>query len=132
MRMVGRNAQRLSTINNIFAQTQCQGSYSLFSLFVAYGIVVERAQHTTEIRIIAVAILPAHHFLQNDSHLLLIYDIAGGSHIGFGILVEHRRIHTLDGTCQHLQHGILVFEIGNHIGGIDTGKRLVVGILQQR
>ena len=68
--------------------------------------------------------------MQYDSHLLLVDDVARGSHVGLRVLIVDRSIDTLDGTRQHLEHGIFVVEIRNHIGGVDTSKRLVVSIFE--
>ena len=70
--------------------------------------------------------------LQDDCHLLLVDDIARCGHISLGIAIEHRGIHTLDGTRQHLKHLILVLKIRYHIGGIDSCKGLIVGIFEKR
>ena len=70
--------------------------------------------------------------MQDDRHLLLVYHVGCCRHIRLGVLVVDRGIDTLDGTSQHAQHLILVVKVRYHISGIDTGKGLVVGILQER
>ena len=77
-----------------------------------------------------VAIFLADNLLQDDRHLLLINDIACGSHIGLGVTIINRGIDGLDGTSQHTQHFILVFKIRNHISRVDTCERLVVTVFQ--
>ena len=129
--VIRTDAQGLTTIHDILAQSQRQGSNTLLGLFIADGIEVQRAEHTAHVGIIVVAILFAHHLLQDDRHLLLVDDIAGGRHIGFGVAVEHRSIDTLDGSGKHLQHLVFVVDVGNHISGIDTGKGLVMGVFEQ-
>ena len=76
--------------------------------------------------------LLAHHLLQYHRHLLLVDDVARGGHIRLRVAIIHRRIHTLDGTRQHLQHGILVLQIRNHIRGIYSGERLIMSVLEER
>ena len=46
MGMIGRHPQRLSAIHDILSQSEGKRGNTLFSLLVANGIVVERAQHT--------------------------------------------------------------------------------------
>ena len=70
--------------------------------------------------------------MQDDGHFLLVDDIGGCRHVGLGVAVVDRGIHTLDGTGQHPQHLVLVVEVGNHIGTVDSGEGLIVGILQER
>ena len=132
MRMIGRNAQRLSSIYDILAQTQRERGDTLVGLFVADGVVVDRPQHTREVGVEAVAILVAHHLLQYHRHLLLVYHVARGGHVCLGVAVEYRGIYALDGTRQHLQHGILVGEIGYHVGRVDAGEGLIVCVFEQR
>ena len=130
--MVGTDAQGLTAIDDILAQSEGETGDALLRRLVADGIVVERAKHTAHRGIEAVTILLAHHLLQDHRHLLLVDDVARGGHICLGVAVEHGGIDSLDGTRQHLQHLVLVLQAGYHIGGIDAGKGLVVGILQQR
>ena len=131
-RMIRRNAQGLSAIDDILTQSEGETGNTLFGRFVTDGIIVQRAQHAREVGIIEITILFAHHLLQNDSHLLLVDDILRGQHISLRILVIDRGIDTLNGTGQHTQHLVFVVEIRNHIGAVDTSKRLVVGIFKQR
>ena len=130
--MIGRNAQRLTSVHNVFAQSQCQRCYAVFGTFVTDRVVVERSQHTRYVGIVASVILLAHHFLQNHSHLLLVYHVARSRHVRLRILIVHRSVHALDGTRQHLEHGIFVLKIRNHICGVYSCKGLIVGVLQQR
>ena len=132
IRMVRTNTKGLTSIYNIFTQAQGKTGDSLFSLFITYRIIIERTEHTAHGRIKPRAIIFTYNLLQDDSHLFLIDDIARGCHISLRIAIEHRSIDTLDGTGQHLQHLILIFEIRNHIGRINTGKWLIVGIFEQR
>ena len=132
IRMVRTNTKGLTSIYDIFTQAQGQTGYTLFSLFITYRIIIERTEHTAHGRIKPCTIVFAHNLLQDNSHLFLIDDIARCGHVSLRIAIEHRSIDTLDGTGQHLQHLILIFQIRNHIGRINTGKRLIVGIFEQR
>ena len=131
MGMMGRDAQRLATVDDVLAQSEGQRGDALLGLLVADGIVVERAQHAAERRIEAGAVLAAYDLLQDDGHLLLVDDIRRGGHVGLGVLVVDGGVDGLDGTGQHAQHLVLVVQIGHHVGGVDTGEGLVVGVLQQ-
>lgn len=99
---------------------------------VTDGIVVHRSQHTGDIGVEPVAILLADDLLKNDGHLLLVDDVARSRHIRFRVLEEHRGVDTFDGTGQHPQHLVLVVEPWNHIGVVDSGKGLIMRILQKR
>ena len=79
--MIRRHTQRLPAINNIFSQSQSQRSDAFFRFLIAYGIIVERAQHAREVGIVMLVILLAHHFLEDDSHLLLVNDIGCCRHV---------------------------------------------------
>ena len=129
-RMVRANSQGLTAIHDILAQSERQAGDTLLRRLIPYRIIVEGAKHATHVRIESVAIILSYHLLQDDRHLLLVDDIASSSHIRLGITIEHRGIHTLDGTSQHLEHLILVLQIRYHIGGIDAGERLIMSILQ--
>ena len=130
--MIGRHAQRLSAVHDVFSESQRERGNSVLSLLVAYGIVVERAQHTAEVGIITVVVLLANHLLKYHSHLFLVDDIARGGHVSLRVTVIHGRIDTLDGACQHLEHGILVLHIRYHVRGINACEGLVVCVLEER
>ena len=132
MRMIRRHAQGLSSVHDILAQSESQRSDALLRLLVPDGIIVERPQYAGEIGIVASVVLLAHHLLQYHSHLLLVDDVARSGHIRLRVAIIHRRIHTLDGTSQHLQHGILVLQIRNHIRGIYSGERLIMSVFEER
>ena len=132
IRMVRTNTKGLTSIYDIFTQAQGKTGYTLFSFFITYRIVIERTEHTAHGRIKPCTIVFAHNLLQDNSHLFLIDDIARCGHVSLRITIEHRSIDSLDGTGQHLQHLILIFQIWNHIGRINTGKWLIVGIFEQR
>ena len=129
--MIWANPQRLTAIHDIFSESQGKTCYSLLSLLVADGIVVDGAQHTAEVGIVVVAILMSHHLLQYHRHFLLVDHITRGSHIRLRVLVIHRGIHALDGTRQHPQHLVFVVAIGYHVCGIDTRKRLVMTVFEK-
>ena len=132
MRMIRTDTQGLTTIHDILTQSEGETGYAFLCLFISYRIIVKRTEHTTHRWVEAGAIILTHHLLQDNRHLLLVDDVAGGSHIRLGITIEHGGIHALDGTSQHLKHLIFILKIRNHIGRIDTGKRLIVRILKKR
>ena len=70
--------------------------------------------------------------MQDDSHLFLVDNIARCLHVGLRVAEVDRSIYSLDGIAQHAQHLVLVVQIGNHIGVVDTGEGLVVRVFQQR
>ena len=87
--MVGADAQGLPAIDYVFAKSEGEACYAFFGLLVAYGVVVDGAQHAAEVGIVAVGVLSAYHFLQYDGHLLLVDDVARGSHVGLRVFVIH-------------------------------------------
>ena len=127
-RMIRGHTQSLTAIYDVFTQPQCQRGNALFRLFVANGIIIQRAQHPTYLGIIVRTILLAHHFLQDNRHFFLIDKVAGSCHVSLGIMIEHRCIHALDGTGQHLEHHLLVINRGNHVSGIDSSKGLIMRV----
>ena len=131
VRVVRTYAQRLSSVNDILAQSERQARNAFLRLLVAYGVIVYRAQHARHVRIVTVAVLLANHFLQYDGHLLLVDDVARGCHISLRVLIIHRGVNALDGGGKHLQHLILVVKVRYHVSGVDTGERLVVGVFQK-
>ena len=116
MWVIRTHAQRLSAVHDIFSKSQSQRGNTLLGRLVANGIVVQRAQHTRERRIVEVAIAMTHHLLQYHCHLLLVDNVLRGRHVSLRVAIIDTGIHTLDGTGQHAQHLILIVEPGNHIG----------------
>ena len=53
-------------------------------------------------------ILCTDHLLQNNSHLLLVYHIAGCLHIRLAVSEENRSIHPFYGIAQHTEHLIFI------------------------
>ena len=129
--MVGREAQGHASVHDVLAQAEGQVDNALFCLLFADGVVVERTRHARHGRVVAVAILVAHHLLEDDGHLLLVNDVARGLHVGFRVAEEHRGIHTFDGVGEHAQHFIFVIQIRNHVRVVDAGEGLVVRVFQQ-
>ena len=132
MGMPRRDSQGLPAVDDILAQSECQRGNAFLCFLLTHGIVVERAQHTRHGGIVAVAMVLSDHFLQHDSHLLLVDDIGCRRHVSLGVAVIDRSIDALDSRGEHTQHLVLVVEVGNHIRRIDTGERLVVAVLKQR
>ena len=126
IRVIGTDTECQSAVHDILAQAERQTHRTLLGLFIADGIIVERTGHSRNGRIEAVAILRSHHFLNDDGHFLLVDDIAGGLHVCLAVAIEYRSIDSLDSVAQHTEHFVLVLQIGNHVGGVDTGKGLVM------
>ena len=74
----------------------------------------------------------AHHLLQDDCHLLLVDDIGGGRHVVLRTAVEDRGIDRLDGIGEEFHTTVFVLDVGNHVGAVDAGKRLVMRVFEQR
>ena len=130
--MVRADTERLSAVDDIFPQSEGQAGHTFFARLALQRVVVQRTQHTADVGIVAIAVALAHHLLQDDRHLLLVDDVRCGRHISLRILEIDAGIDALDGGGKHLQHLILVVEIGYHIGGVDAGEGLVVGVFEQR
>ena len=106
--MIRTYTQRKSTVNNVFTKSQRQAYSTLFGLLVVDRIIINRARHTRNGRIIAVSILSTYHLLQYNRHLLLVDNIAGGLHIRLAVLIIYRGVNSLDGIAQHTQHLVLI------------------------
>ena len=63
VRMLRTDTKRLSSVDDIFSQSESEACNTLVSFFVAYRIVVDGAQHTAEVRIVSVAVLFSHDLL---------------------------------------------------------------------
>ena len=124
VRMERTDAQGLAAVDDVFSQAERQGGDALFGLLFPDGIVVQGAEDTRDVRVETAAVVLACHLLENDRHLLLVDDVARGSHVGLGVAVVDGGIDRLDGTRQHPQHLVLVFQTGYHIGGVNAGERL--------
>ena len=131
VRMIRTDTQSQSAVNDILAESQCQTDGTFFSRFVIDRIIVDGTGHSRYGRIITVAILGSDYLLQNNGHLFLVDDVTGGLHVSLAVTIINRSIHTFYRITQHTEHFIFVFQIRNHIGGIDTGKRLVMRILKK-
>ena len=131
-RMIGRHTQGLSAVDDILTQSERETGDTFLGRLVAYWVVVQRAQHAGEIGIVEVAVLLAHHFLQDNRHLLLVDDVLRGEHIGLRVLIINGSIDTLDSAGQHAEHLVFVVQIRYHIGTVDTCERLIMRILKQR
>ena len=129
--MIWTDAQRQTTVNNIFSESKGKRGNAFLRCLVANGIIVERAQHAADVRIEVGTILLAHHLLQDYSHLFLVDNVGCGCHIRLGVAVIHRSVNALYGGGEHLQHLVLVLKIRYHVGAVDTGERLIVTVLEK-
>ena len=114
--VIRAHTQGGAAVHDVLAQAHCQGNGTLLGLLVAYGVVVYGACHARHVGIEARAVLLAHHFLQDNRHLLLVDYVGRGSHVVLASTEIHRGIHTLDGVSKHFQTAILVLVVGNHVG----------------
>ena len=130
--MIRRKTKRHTAIHNIFSQSKSQIHRSFLRLFITQRIIIERACHTGHGRIITFSVLVTNDFLQNDSHLFLVYHVRRSLHISLAVTEVYRSIHSLDGIGKHTQHLIAVVQIRNHIRIVNPRKRLIMGIFQQR
>jgi len=124
--MKGRETQPHVTIHDIFPQSEGHVHDTVFRLFIPDGIVVDGTGHTRDAGIKELSVLRADDLLQHDRHFLLIDEILRGSHIGFAVFVEHRRIDCFDGIAEQANHLIFIVHVGNHVGGVDPGEWLVL------
>ena len=130
--MVGADAEGQAAVDDVLAQTEGEADDAFVGALIVDGIVVERASHARDGRIEARAVLLPHDLLDDDGHLLLVDDVARGLHVGFRVLEVDRSIDALDGIRKHEEHPAAVVEIGHHISVVDTGKRLVVAVFEER
>ena len=130
--MIWIDAQALAAIDDVFAKTHRQRHSAFFRLLIADRIVVDASCHTRDHRIESVAVSLSHNLLQDDSHLLLVDHIACGCHVVFRTLVIDTRIDRLDCIGKQLNTFVLVVDVRDHVSRIDTGKRLVMRVFEQR
>ena len=124
--MERREAKPPAAVNDIFAQAYGDFYNTVFGLFVTQRVVVERAPYTGERGEVIAAAVFAYYFLYDHGHLLLVDDIACGCHVGLAGGIEHRGVYTLYGRFEPCESGGSVGGIWHHVGGVDTGERLVV------
>ena len=72
--------------------------------------------------VVAITILSSHNFLQNHGHFFLVYDVARGLHIGFGVFEKDRGINAFDGIAEHMEHAVAIVEKGHHVGVVMPAK----------
>ena len=85
--MVWRDTKRLTAINDILAKTKGKRDDTFLCCLLTYWVIVQGTKHTREVWIIEITIAFTDHLLQNDSHLLLVYDILSSCHIGLRVFV---------------------------------------------
>ena len=124
--VIGGEPEGQASVYNVFPQSECQVDDAFFGLLVAQGVIIQRACYAGHAGVVAVAVLVAHHLLQDDRHLLLVDDVACGLHVCFRVAEEYRGIYAFDGIAKHAQHFILVIHVWNHIRAVDSGKGLVM------
>ncbi len=71
------------------------------------------------------------HFLQDDPHLLFLDLVGSGLHVIAASPEEDRGIDALDAGAQKVEHDHVIVGLGDHIGRIDAGKGLEMGVFQQ-
>ena len=101
MGMCGADAQAGAAIDDVLAETHCQRDGSFLGLLVADGVIVDAACYAADDGIEPAVVLFAHHFLQDDGHLLLVDDVARGRHVVLAAAVEDAGIDGFDGFGKH-------------------------------
>ena len=131
MRMGGADAQARSAVHDVFAQAHCQRDGPFLGFLVADGVVVDAACHAADDGVEPAVVLLADYFLQDDGHLLLVDDVARGRHVVLAAAVEDAGVDGLDGFGEHREAFVVVVCRGYHVGAVDAGEGLVVGVLEQ-
>ncbi len=131
VRMCRAHTKAHAPIHDVLAQPHGQGHGALLGLLVAYGVIVDAARHTADDGVEDFAMRLAHNLLQDDSHLLLVDDVAGCGHIVLAGPVIDAGIHAAYGLREHGQPLVLVLGAGNHVSAVDTGEGLVMRVLEQ-
>ena len=126
VRMIGADSQADSTVHNVFTQSHCQRYSTLFGFLISNGVVVDAACYTAYDGIETISVLFANHFLQDNSHLFLIDDIAGGRHVVLASLIEYAGVDSFYGSGKHGESFVLVCAVWNHVGRVYAGEGLVV------
>ena len=131
MGMSGRETQGLPAVDDILTQSQGDIRDPIFRLLVTDRIEIQGTGHARHRRIEMIIITGAHHFLQDDSHLLLIDQVRGSRHIRLTVLIKDRGIHRLDSVAHRTEHIVFLLDLRYHIRRIDPGERLIMRIFQQ-
>ena len=125
-------AQGDAAVDDGLAQAQGDVDHPVLGLGLADGIIIVGAGHAGKVGIEAFRVRPAHHRLDDHGHLFVLHAVGRAGDVGLGLAEERRRIDELDGVDQVEEADIVaVLVVGQHLGGIDAGERLVEGILQQ-
>ena len=74
----------------------------------------------------------ADEFLKHDGHFLLVDEILRGGEVGLAVGIEDGGVDGFDGGAEHTGHGGGVGHVWNHVGGVDTGEGLIVGVFEER
>ena len=128
--MYRRKAERSATVNDIFSQSDSNFRHAVLRRLVVDGIIIQRTSHSGERWEIKTVHILAYYFLNDDRHLLLVNHIRCSRHICLAFCVENGCIHTFDCAGEQFRHNRLVLYVRNHVGGIHSGKRLVMGVLE--
>ena len=95
-------------------------------------IEVVRAGHAGHVWVEAVAVRGPHQFLHDHRHLLFFRAVRSGPEVVLGVLAEGGCVHALDGRLQLGQaHAPSRVVVGQHVGLVDAGQRLILGVLEQ-
>ena len=132
LRIAGREAQCASSVHDQLAEPHCHVADAVRGLFVADGVVVDRPRHARAGGEEEPLLLRAAHLLDDDGHLLLRDEVLRSLDVGPRRREIDRRVDALDGFEQQAEHLVLVIDVGDHVGRVDAGERLVVGVFELR
>ena len=128
----GAEPKRPPPVYHGLSQPQGNAGYPVFMIHSGDGIIVIRLGYPGKMGIKHITVPMPHHLLDNHRHLFLFDDVIQSLDIPPGIHQKYRCINQSDGVAELLQPVFQIFlTVGNHIGLIDSGKGLGLGILQK-
>ena len=124
--------QALPSTNDLPPQAQSNSRNSVCEAQWRDWVEIARSHYAGEVRVKAPAVDGAHDLLEDHCHLLLFQPIRRGSHICFGMPAEGGSVDAFDRLHELLQAHVEVrILVGQHEGFVYTGKRQILGVLQQ-
>ncbi len=131
LRMGGRETQGRAVVHHRLAEAEAQHSHPVLGLFPAKWIVVQGPGDSTDVWIPVGAVLAADDLLDDDCHFLILQHMFGGFQVLFCTSEIGGSPYSTDCVTQLLEPLLVITHIGKHAGLIDSGKGLVVGVLQK-
>ncbi len=131
-RMGRREAQRLLPLHHRFAQPQGDVGNPLLGPHGPHRVEIVRLGHAGNRRVEEIAVGVAHQFLDDHRHGFFLGLVGRAAGKGLGAFVVGGSIDELDGGHEVREaHGQIRVVVGNHVGLVEAGVGLELGVFQQ-